>query len=130
MSRKIAVLFSLLVLASTAAFALEREPFSQQRFQALQSADAVVLVDIYATWRPDCKKQQEILEYYAAARPDVPLHVLQADFDHDKGTVKAFRAPRQSTLVLYKGSRQLWFSVAETREEQIFQALDAAFVKK
>jgi len=36
------------------------------------------------------------------------------------------RAPRQSTLLLYKGETQFWYSVAETREDVIFEAINRA----
>jgi hypothetical protein len=38
-----------------------------------------------------------------------------------------FRAPRQSTFVLYKGNQQVWFSVAETRYDIIEENLEKAF---
>lgn len=52
------------------------------------------------------------------------LHILEVNFDQDKAAVKRFRAPRQSTLLLYRGEEQLWFSVAETRQEAIFAAIN------
>lgn len=111
---------------STTASALEKEPFTKERFDQLQAQGAVVLVDIGASWCPDCKKQQEVLSQYDSERPEAPLHVLAVDFDTQKEWVTHFRAPRQSTLILFEGTEQLWFSVAETRKEQIFNALDAA----
>jgi thiol-disulfide isomerase/thioredoxin len=108
------------------ASALEKEAFTKERFDALQAEGAVILVDISASWCPDCKKQQEVLSQYDAENPDAPLHVLAVDFDTQKEWVTHFRAPRQSTLILFDGTEQLWFSVAETRKNEIFKALDAA----
>ena len=36
-----------------------------------------------------------------------------------------FKAPYQSTLVLFSGTEQVWFSVGETRKERIFGQLNA-----
>jgi thiol-disulfide isomerase/thioredoxin len=102
------------------------EPFSEQRFAALQQEGALVLVDVHASWCPTCAKQQEVITAYIAARPQVKLHHLIVDFDNDKQWVTHFRAPRQSTLLLFRGTEQVWFSVAETREEEIFAAIDKA----
>ena len=106
------------------AWALDKEPFSPERFAALQAENQLVLVDIYATWCPTCAQQREILKAYRAEHPDVALHILEVNFDDDKASVKRFRAPRQSTLLLYRGDEQLWFSVAETRQEAIFAAIN------
>ena len=106
------------------AWALDKEPFSPERFAALQAENQLVLVDIYATWCPTCAQQREILKAYRAEHPDVALHILEVNFDDDKASVKRFRAPRQSTLLLYRGEEQLWFSVAETRQEAIFAAIN------
>ncbi|MGE0373588.1 MAG: thioredoxin domain-containing protein [Gammaproteobacteria bacterium] len=102
------------------------EPFTEARFKALQAAEALILVDIHADWCPTCKKQGEALDAYEAAHPDVPLHRLVVDFDTQKEWVKHFKAPRQSTLILYRGTAQRWFSVAETRPAALAEAIDAA----
>ena len=99
------------------------EAFTEERFVELQAADEFVLIDVFATWCPTCAKQQKVLDAFREAHPDAPLHMLQIDFDEQKKWVKHFKAPRQSTLILYKGEQQLWFSVAETKQEKIFAAL-------
>lgn len=102
------------------------ESFTLQRFEALQAQNALIMVDVHATWCPTCAQQTEILKEYKIQRPDVELHWLKVDFDDQKKWVKRFRAPRQSTLLLYRGKEQLWFSVAETRADKVFAIIDAA----
>lgn len=102
------------------------EPFTEARFQALQGEGALIVVDVHADWCPTCAKQQKVLDDYQAAHPNVALHRLLVDFDKQKEWVKHFKAPRQSTLLLYRGTEQQWFSVAETRADEIFKAIDAA----
>ena len=106
--------------------AVTREPFSEERFETLQARDALVLIDVWARWCPTCAAQKKILDRYAAERPERDLHILVVDFDEQKEWVRHFRAPRQSTLLLYRGEAQLWFSVAETSVEKIFKILDRA----
>lgn len=125
----------LLVLLSTAvvglsvfsvrpAWSQEKEAFTQERFESLQEEGALILLDVFADWCPTCAKQQEVLNAYQEEHPHVPLHVLQINFDDQKEWVKKFRAPRQSTLILYRGEEQIWFNVAETSREVIFAALN------
>lgn len=116
----------LVVLTTAPALASAAEPFSEARFESLQRDGALVLVDVAADWCPTCAKQAEVIRGYREARPDVPLHVLRVDFDDQKEWVSHFGAPRQSTLILYRGSERVWFSVAETDPETISAAIDAA----
>jgi thiol-disulfide isomerase/thioredoxin len=102
------------------------EPFTEPRFKALQAADALILIDVHADWCPTCKKQSAALDAYEAAHPHVTLHRLVVDFDKQKEWVTHFKAPRQSTLILYRGTAQRWFNVAETRPAALAEAINAA----
>lgn len=122
--------FLLLLVSAISAHALEREPYTQERFEALQAAGEVVLVDIHADWCSTCAKQQTALEKYRAENPEKTFHILKVDFDQQKDLVRQFRAPRQSTFLLYKGNDQFWYSVAETRYEVIAAEIDKALLFK
>jgi len=125
MSRYLLAVVIGLVL-STACFALNSEAFSDQRFEALKAEGAVVLIDVWAPWCPTCRLQREVLSAFQADHPEADVTILEVSYDDDKELVRRFRAPRQSTLLLFKGDEQVWFSVAETREEVIYgQLLDA-----
>ncbi len=125
LSRSLFTLVMLFVL-STPALALEKEKFTMERFEALQQEGAVIMVDIFATWCPTCARQQEVIAEYRANNPDKVFHILEVDFDSQKEWVRHFRAPRQSTILLYAGEEQFWYSVAETRPEVIAAELDKA----
>lgn len=120
-----AVFLLVSMLLSSAALALDSEPFTKERFDALQAQGARILVDIGASWCPDCQKQQVILGEYQEQYPDSGIHILAVDFDEQKEWVTYFKAPRQSTLILFDGEERVWFSVAETRKEKIFEALNS-----
>ncbi|GAA5443405.1 hypothetical protein Misp06_01581 [Microbulbifer sp. NBRC 101763] len=102
-------------------FASAGEPFSEERFKELQAAKQPVLIDVRADWCPTCKKQGIILAQFQEDNPQCGLTILNVNFDKQKEWVKHFRAPRQSTLLLYRGDKQVWFSVAETRADVIRQ---------
>ncbi|MFU8831145.1 MAG: thioredoxin family protein [Wenzhouxiangella sp.] len=123
--KNLIVIVAGLFLAGSA-LALDKEDFTQERFDELQDQGALILVDVFATWCPTCARQQTILADYVEQHPDVDLHVLTVDYDRDRATVRQLRAPRQSTLLLFKGDQQFWFSVAETREEVIFGEINRA----
>lgn len=122
----ISTLVLALALGSTSAQAQEKERFTEARFTALQEQGALVLLDVFADWCSTCALQQRILADYRTKHPGVRLHTLTIDFDSQKEFVKKFKAPRQSTLILYHGKERLWFGVAETRPAVIFAELDKA----
>lgn len=116
----------IIVLSSTAQSAVTKEHFTEARYNELRESGAVFLVDVYATWCPVCAKQQDVLAAYGKNNPELNLAVLVVDYDTDKEWVRHFRAPRQSTLLLYAGEEQLWFSVAETNYDVIANQLNKA----
>ncbi len=113
-------------LLASPAIAQEKETFTDERFEELQAEGAVILVDVWASWCPTCAQQQEVLAAFQDEHPDADFHILEVDFDERKDLVTRFEAPRQSTLILYRGEERLWFSVAETRRDRIFDQLLAA----
>jgi len=120
------VAMALLVFTVSSAQALEKEAYTQARFEALQAANETVLIDVYASWCSTCKKQQNALTAYRKANPDKKFTILEVDYDKNKDIVRLFKAPRQSTLLIYKGKDQLWYSVAEFRADVIAAELDKA----
>jgi thioredoxin 1 len=119
----------LLILAtlflSFCTFGATQANFTEERYIALTEANRPVLIDVHASWCPTCKRQSAILDRYVADNPKLDLTILRVDFDDQKKWVKHFKAPRQSTLVLFIGEERRWFSVAETSKDAIFATLDA-----
>ncbi len=120
------LLFSIALYLGAGAVSREAERFTPERFAALQAEEALVLVEIHATWCVTCRRQREIVRRYRELHPEVDLVLLSIDFDTQKPAVEALGAKYQSTLVLYRGRERLWYSVAETREQVIFAALNRA----
>ncbi|MDP4527683.1 thioredoxin family protein [Alkalimonas delamerensis] len=100
-----------------------KQAFTETEFRQAQADNRLILIDVYAPWCPTCRRQHSVLNDYFAQNPNSDILVLQVDFDNQKDWVSYFKAPRQSTLALYRGEEQLWFSVAQTRENTIFAEL-------
>lgn len=118
-----------IALSTSAAAAQDiqtKAPFTPERFAELQEQNALILLDVFASWCPTCAQQQKVLADYREQHPDVAVHTLTIDFDDQKEFVRKYGAPRQSTLILYRGDERIWFSVAETRADVIFAELNKA----
>jgi len=98
--------------------------FSEQTFKALQAENASILIDVSATWCGTCKKQHQVMKEYFAKNRDSKIHVLTVDYDDQKEWVRYFKAPRQSTLVLYKGKTELNRVIAQTNKDKLFEFME------
>jgi thioredoxin 1 len=123
LAKALALAGFVLVLGAGSLNAQEKEAFTPERFAELQDQGALVLIDVFADWCPTCAQQQPILADFQEKHAEVALHILEVNFDRQKEHVIRFAAPRQSTLILYRGTERLWFSVAETRPDVIFGEL-------
>jgi thiol-disulfide isomerase/thioredoxin len=88
------------------------QPFDAKAFQASQAAGKSILVDVSAPWCPTCKQQKPIVQEIEKEHPD--LVVYDVDFDSAKDVLKQFRVQYQSTLIVFRGSREVARSTGET----------------
>jgi thioredoxin 1 len=118
------------LLAGTA-LAEEAEPegrieaFTQARFEALQKEGKTILVDVYATWCSTCRAQSPVLEELLAEEAFSDVVALRLDWDDQRDIGRALGAWRQSTLLVFKGEREMARVVAETREEHLRRFLES-----
>lgn len=106
-------LFSLMSLA----MAGEIKPFNQKDFDALTSSGKPVVLDISATWCPTCKEQKPIIDGLMKQPAYKDVTLMTIDFDANKPTLKMFKVTMQSTLVAFKGAKEVGRSVGDTSPE-------------
>ncbi|WP_028731151.1 thioredoxin family protein [Pandoraea sp. E26] len=118
---KLRTTISFLALSALAGIANagEIKPFSQVEFDRLTHAGQPVVVDVSATWCPTCKAQRPILEKLMKQPTYKDVTLLTVDFDSEKNTVRAFKVSMQSTLVGFKGTKEVARSVGDTTEAGI-----------
>src|SRR5262245_39126111 len=93
------------------------ESFDDQSFKQAQAAGKTILVDVTASWCPPCRQQRPIVEQIEKERPN--LVVYEVDFDTAKGTLKRFRVQQQSTLIVFKGTKEVGRSTGDTDPARI-----------
>ncbi len=101
------------------------QPFDARAFQASQAAGKSILVDVTAPWCPTCKQQRPIVQEIEKEHPD--LVVYDVDFDTAKDVLKKFRVQYQSTLIVFKGSKEVGRSTGETDPAPIRSLVAKAF---
>ncbi len=113
------LLSALLLTFAGLVFAAGEEPYSDARFSELTGAGQPVLIDVYAPWCPTCRKQSKVIGELLKEPQFAAISVLKVDYDEQTDAVARFQAPRQSTLVMYRGSSESGRLVAETSESAI-----------
>jgi thioredoxin 1 len=101
------------------------QPFDAEAFRAAQAAQKAILVDVTAPWCPTCRQQRPIVEQIEKERPD--LVVYEVDFDTAKGVLKQFRVQYQSTLIVFRGTKEVARSTGETDPALIRGLIAKAF---
>ena len=112
--KRSAVLIAALTLWATIASAAEPKPFTQQDFDKLAHDGKPVVVYVSATWCPTCKAQKPIVENLSKQPSYKDVAILSVDFDADKAVLKQFKVNMQSTLIAFKGGKEMGRSVGDT----------------
>lgn len=109
------------VLSATGAlaFAGPSEPYTQKRFDELAAQGKPALVAVHADWCPTCKAQKPILGELMGRPEFRDVTELVVDFDAQKPVVQKFKVGMQSTLIAFKGGKEVGRSVGDTTRSGI-----------
>jgi thiol-disulfide isomerase/thioredoxin len=110
------VLFLLTILFSTNVQA-NPIPYTQPAYDKLQSEGKPVVVWVHADWCPTCRAQAPIISALLKQKDFQGITVLRVDYDNQKAVVRAFRVWKQSTLIVFKGGREVGRSTGDTSRE-------------
>lgn len=116
----------LLICVSSMATAAGSQPFDAAAFQAAQAAGKPIVVEIHADWCPECKAQNRVLDRLGSEPRYTSLMRMRIDYDGQKNLVRQFKARQQSTLIVYKGDKELARAVGITSEDEIRKLVDKA----
>jgi thioredoxin 1 len=121
-----ALAFGATLTLSPLAAAMAPKSYSPQAFAAAQAAGKPILLHITAPWCPTCKAQTPILSKLEATPKFKNLVVLNIDFDTSKDLLRKLRVAQQSTLIVFKGSREMGRSTGDTNPASIEALLGKA----
>jgi thioredoxin 1 len=101
------------------------QPFDAEAFRSAQTAEKAILVDVTASWCPTCRQQRPIVQQIEKEKPD--LVVYEVDFDTAKAVLKRFHVQYQSTLIVFRGPKEVARSTGETDPALIRAMIAKAF---
>ncbi len=102
------------------------EPYTQDKLDAVNKSGKPALVLIHADWCPTCKAQEKILDAMLPMNEFKGITTLRVDFDTQKQVVKAFGVQYQSTLIVFKGGKEVARVTGETDQKRIAELLRKA----
>ena len=117
-------LVAVILLGVLPASAAEWKDFTAEEFAAAQAANKLILIDVFAAWCPTCRAQNAILVPLVRQPKFKDMVVLKIQFDTQKDDLRALNVRAQSTLIVFKGKKELDRSAGDTSEISIEGMLD------
>jgi len=113
------------MLVSGAAHAVG-QPFDRASFDTLQKAGKPILVLVHADWCPTCRAQAPLISDLLKEPQFSHIATLRVDFDQQRDAVRWFNVTQQSTLIVFKGGKEVGRSLGDTRRDSIEALLKKA----
>lgn len=110
---------ALVILAAGPAFAQPIRPFSTAALKAAQAKGEPVLIDAFAPWCPTCRAQAPTIDAISTSPAYAKLVILRLDYDNQVAEKKALGINQQSTLIAFKGDKEVGRTLGVTAPDQI-----------
>ena len=83
------------------------QPFSLGALKAAQAAGKPILIDVFAPWCPTCRAQAPTIDRLTTDPAYKGLTIFRLDYDNQTAEKKLLGIARQSTLIVYKGNKEV-----------------------
>lgn len=117
-----------LPLSASRAFAKTFAEYRADRLLKLLAAGGPVVVHVHADWCAVCKAQLPVMERVLAGSAYKGVQAMRVNFDRDKQFLTDYRVLRQSTILVFKGGKEIARLSYETDPQRIEQTLATAIV--
>ncbi len=112
--------------AATRAFAKAFTEYRADRLVKILSTGGPVVVHVHADWCAVCKAQLPVMERVLAGNAYKGVQAVRVNFDRDKQFLTDYRVLRQSTIIVFKGGKEIARLSYETDPARIEQTLATA----
>ena len=122
------IIFLLFFFFTSNVYSMEKETtFNKELFDKAQSQGKIVIVSSWIKYCTSCASQMKVLN---TAKKNGELSDIKFDnieyftFDvTDKNISNFFNVQYQTTLLIFKGNKEVYRSIGETSEKLIYEAL-------
>jgi thiol-disulfide isomerase/thioredoxin len=88
--------------------------YTEVEFNQLQKEGKSILVVVHATWCPTCRAQAPVINELLSENEFKEINALRVDFDSQKNILKKLNVSKQSTLIIFKGGKEVARSTGDT----------------
>ena len=125
------IIFLLFFFFTSNAYSMEKETtFNKELFDKAQSQGKIVIVSSWIKYCTSCASQMKVLN---TAKKNGELSDIKFDnieyfaFDvTDRNISDFFNVQYQTTLLVFKGNKEVYRSIGETSKKLIYEALKAS----
>lgn len=118
-SRRTFVALALAAPLAAALPAIAASKYSPAVLAEAQKSGKPILVEVTAPWCPTCKAQKVVLNELDKQARFKDFVKIEVDFDSQKDALKTLKATMQSTLIVYKGDKEMGRLAGETNKGAI-----------
>jgi thioredoxin 1 len=123
-------LFPIAALFAVGASAIAQQaapgtPFTEKAFSDAKKAGKSILLDVSAPWCPTCRAQAPIISKLLSEKKYQDVILLKIDFDSQKDVLRALNVRQQSTLIGFKGDKEVKRSTGDTNPMSIEDLIEA-----
>ena len=120
----LAAIVAALTVTATAAMTDGTKPFDANAFAMAKAEGKTVLLDFHADWCPVCRKQAEVLPQVLSREKFENVVVFKANYDSENELKQQLGINHQSTLVVFKGEKEVGREAGVTTVAAISQLLE------
>ncbi len=99
------------------------QTYDAAEFAMAQGKGKTIVVDVYADWCPTCRAQAPILDELRSEKASGNVQFVKVNFDDEKAFLRKHRIPRQSTVLVFKGEKEVARTIAETNRTRLRSAI-------
>ena len=100
--------------------------FDMRTFLDAQVDGRPILVSVHADWCPACKKQKRVVDALATEKRFAGVTFLDVDYDNEPAILKRLRVAQQSTLIAFRGNREIGRLVFDADPSAIRRLVEGA----
>jgi thiol:disulfide interchange protein len=115
MKKLITFVMSAIALVSISAFAAG-VPISAADLAGIEKKGESAVITVHADWCPTCKSQDKVLSTFIKDPAYKNVVFYQLQFDDQKDLLKILNVRSQSTIIVYKGGKEVARATGDTSE--------------
>jgi thiol-disulfide isomerase/thioredoxin len=111
-------LLAVFVLTSTPVFSAGI-PITNTDLIDIEKKAKSAVISVHADWCPTCKSQDKILINFIKDSAYKNVTFYQLEFDTQKDLLKTLKTNTQSTIIVFKGGKEVARATGDTKEEAL-----------